>query len=232
MLIDRAKVIDHGIHLTLLLCVFVSVVTTGTVLVILGSESLDFFSQVSIFDFLFGTRWEPLLEPKSFGVLPLVCGTLLIMVGSMLLAVPAGLLIAAYLNEFASTRLRTIVKPALEILAGTPTVVYGYFALTFITPVIKMVLPDIQVFNALSAAIVVGIMILPMISSLCDDAFRAVPADLRDGAYALGATPYEVISQIVLPAAKLRVGLRLFWQLLVQLEKPWPSPSRQGQPRQ
>jgi len=206
MLTDRAKYIDQGVHLTLLFCVFVTVLTTGTVLVILGKESLDFFSEVSIFDFLFGTRWDPLLEPKSFGVLPLVSGTLLIVAGSMLLAVPAGLLIAAYLNEFASSRLRAIVKPMLEILAGIPTVVYGYFALTFITPIIKTVLPEIQVFNALSAAIVVGIMILPMISSLCDDAFRSVPADLRDGAYALGATPYEVTTQIVLPAAKSRVG--------------------------
>jgi len=206
MLEDKAKYIDQGVHLTLILCVLVTVVTTGTVLLILGKESLDFFSQVSIFDFLFGTRWEPLLEPKSFGVLPLVSGTLLIVVGSMLLAVPAGLLIAAYLNEFAPARLRAIVKPMLEILAGIPTVVYGYFALTFITPTLKMILPEIQVFNALSAAIVVGIMILPMISSLCDEAFRAVPGDLRDGAYALGATPYEVTTQIVLPAAKSRVG--------------------------
>lgn len=206
MLIDRSKYIDHGIHLTLLLCVLVTVLTTGTVLVILGKESLAFFSQVSLFDFLFGTRWEPLLEPKSFGVLPLVCGTLLIVLGSMLLALPAGLLIAAYLNEFAGSRIRAVVKPMLEILAGIPTVVYGYFALTFITPIIKTLRPETQVFNALSAAIVVGIMILPMISSLCDDAFRSVPEALRSGAYALGARPYEVTTQIILPAAKSRVG--------------------------
>ncbi|MFQ5544016.1 MAG: phosphate ABC transporter permease subunit PstC [Nitrospiria bacterium] len=206
MWVDRAKYIDQGVHLTLIICVLVTVVTTGTVLLILGKESLYFFSQVSPFDFLFGTRWEPLLEPKSFGVLPLVCGTLLIVVGSMLLAVPVGLLIAAYLNEFADSRICAVVKPMLEILAGIPTVVYGYFALTFITPTLKMILPEIQVFNALSAAVVVGIMILPMISSLCDDAFRSVPSDLRDGAYALGATPYEVTTQIVLPAAQSRVG--------------------------
>ncbi len=203
---NRAKYIDHVVHLVLILCVLVTLITTGTVVVILGTESLDFFSQVSIFDFLFGTRWEPLLEPKSFGVLPLVSGTLLIVLGAMLLAVPSGLLIAAYLNEFASSRLRAFVKPLLEILAGIPTVVYGYFALTFLTPIIKMIFPKMQVFNALSAAIVVGIMVLPMISSLCDDAFRSVSGDLRDGAYALGATPYEVITQIVMPAAKSRVG--------------------------
>ena len=203
---NRAKYIDHGVRLTLLLCVGVTIVTTGTVLALLGKESLSFFSEVSVFDFLFGTRWEPLLEPKSFGVLPLVCGTMIIVAGSIIIAVPAGLLIAAYLNEFASNRLRSIIKPALEILAGIPTIVYGYFALTFITPIIKTIYPDIQVFNALSGAIVVGIMILPMISSLSDDAFRSVPGTLRDGAYALGATPYEVITQIVLPSAKSRVG--------------------------
>ena len=203
---DRTKYIDHGFHFVLLLCVLVTILTTGIVVIILGKESLQFFNEVSILDFLFGTKWEPLLEPKSFGVLPLVSGTLLIVIGSISIAVPAGLLIATYLNEFASDRIRSIVKPTLEILAGIPTVVYGYFALTFITPIIKIALPNIQVFNALSASIVVGIMILPMVSSLCDDAFRSVPSSLRDGAYALGATPYEVITQIVLPASKSRVG--------------------------
>ena len=205
-MLDRTKYIDHSFHFVLLLCVLVTILTTGIAVIILGKESLQFFNEVSILDFLFGTRWEPLLEPKSFGVLPLVSGTLLIVIGSMSIAVPAGLLIATYLNEFASDRIRLIVKPTLEILAGIPTVVYGYFALTFITPIIKIALPNIQVFNALSASIVVGIMILPMVSSLCDDAFRSVPSSLRDGAYALGATPYEVITQIVLPASKSRVG--------------------------
>jgi len=203
---NKAKFIDNGVHFTLFICLLVTVVTTCVVLVILGKESLLFFSEVSIFDFLFGTRWEPLLEPKSFGVLPLVCGTLLIVTGSIIIAVPAGLLIAAYLNEFSSERVRTIIKPTLEILAGIPTIVYGYFALTFITPILKTFLPDMQVFNAISGAIVVGIMILPMIASLCDDAFRSIPDKLRDGAYALGATPLEVITQIVMPAAKSRVG--------------------------
>jgi phosphate transport system permease protein len=202
----NTKLIDKSLEGILLLCVSVTVLTTLCVVFILGKESLSFFSQVSIFDFLFGTRWEPLLEPKSFGVLPLVCGTLLIAVGAMIIALPAGLIIATYLNEFASSELRSVVKPVLEILAGIPTIVYGYFALTFITPLLKMVFPDMQIFNAASGAIVVGIMILPMISSLSDDAFRAVPTTLRDGAYALGATPYEVTTQIILPAAKSRVA--------------------------
>ena len=202
----KTRLIDKTLEGILLLCVSITVLTTLCVVFILGKESLSFFSQVSIFDFLFGTRWEPLLEPKSFGVLPLVCGTLLIAVGAMIIALPAGLIIATYLNEFASGELRSVVKPILEILAGIPTIVYGYFALTFITPLLKMVFPDIQIFNAASGAIVVGIMILPMISSLSDDAFKAVPTTLRDGAYALGATPYEVTTQIILPAAKSRVA--------------------------
>jgi len=200
------KLIDKSLEGILLLCVSVTVLTTLCVVFILGKESLSFFSQVSIFDFLFGTRWEPLLEPKSFGVLPLVCGTFLIAVGAMTIALPSGLIIATYLNEFASSELRSVVKPILEILAGIPTIVYGYFALTFVTPLLKTVFPDMQVFNAASGAIVVGIMILPMVSSLSDDAFRAVPTTLRDGAYALGATPYEVTTQIILPAAKSRVA--------------------------
>lgn len=202
----KAKWIDKSLEGILLLCVSITVLTTLCVVFILGKESLSFFSSVSIFDFLFGTRWEPLLEPKSFGVLPLVCGTLLIVVGAMIIALPLGLIIATYLNEFASNRFRSVVKPTLEILAGIPTIVYGYFALTFITPLLKTVFPDMQIFNAASGAIVVGIMILPMISSLCDDAFRAIPATLRDGAYALGATPYEVMTQIILPAAKSGVA--------------------------
>ncbi|MGV7220045.1 MAG: phosphate ABC transporter permease subunit PstC [Nitrospinales bacterium] len=206
MIRNKAKFIDKGVHFTLFICVLLSVATTVVVLAILGKESFSFFTEVSVFDFLFGTRWEPLLEPKSFGVLPLVCGTLLIVSGSIAIAVPAGLLIAAYLNEFSSERIRSIIKPTLEILAGIPTIVYGYFALTFITPILKNFIPDMQVFNAISGAIVVGIMILPMIASLCDDAFRSIPSKLRDGAYALGATPFEVITQIVLPAAKSRVG--------------------------
>ena len=152
-----------------------------------------------------GTRWAPLLEPKSFGVLPLVNGTFMIVLGSIGLALPAGLLIATYLNEFASDRLRSMIKPALEVLAGIPTVVYGFFALTFVTPVLKVVFPEIQIFNGASGAIVVAIMILPMIASLVDDGFRSVPSALREGAYGLGANSFEVITQVVMPAASTRI---------------------------
>jgi phosphate transport system permease protein len=198
--------IDHTVHLLLVLCVVITILTTLVVVVLLGKESLLFFQQVPVWDFLFGTRWEPLLEPKSFGVLPLVVGTLKIVFGSILFALPLGLLIATYLSEFSSSRFRSTIKPVLEVLAGIPTVVYGYFALTFVTPIIRILFPDTQIFNAASAAIVVGIMVLPMISSLCDDAFQALPNSLREGAYALGATQFEVAVQVILPAAGARVG--------------------------
>ncbi|MCO4794463.1 MAG: phosphate ABC transporter permease subunit PstC [Bacteriovoracaceae bacterium] len=182
-----------------------SILTTIGIILVLSTETIEFFGQVSPLDFLFGTKWEPLLEPKSFGVLPLVSGTLMIMVGSGLIAIPIGLFTAVYLSEYSSFRTRQIIKPVLEILAGIPTIVYGYFALTFITPVLKNIFPDIEVFNALSGAIVVGIMILPMVSSLCDDAFQGVPRQLKDGGYALGATSFEVIGQVVIPAAASRI---------------------------
>jgi phosphate transport system permease protein len=198
--------IDHTVHLLLALCVVITILTTLVVIVLLGKESLLFFQEVPVWDFLFGTRWEPLLEPKSFGVLPLVVGTLKIVFGSIVFALPLGLLIATYLSEFSSNRFRSTIKPVLEVLAGIPTVVYGYFALTFVTPIIRILFPDTQIFNAASAAIVVGIMVLPMISSLCDDAFQALPNSLREGAYALGATQFEVAVQVILPAAGARVG--------------------------
>jgi phosphate transport system permease protein len=185
----------------LLLCALVSVLTTVGVILVLGVESSAFFREVSVFDFLFGTRWTPLLEPRSFGVLPLVGGTLLIVAGAGIVALPLGLGSAIYLSEYASPRTRNILKPVLETLAGIPTVVYGYFAVTFITPLMKQVLPQTQVFNAASASIVVGIMVLPMVASLCDDALRAVPNALRHAGYALGATRMEVSTRVVLPGA-------------------------------
>lgn len=201
-----SRIIDHAMHLILALCVIITILTTAIVVVLLGKESILFFQQVPLWDFLFGTRWEPLLEPKSFGALPLVVGTLKIVFGSIVIALPLGLLIATYLSELTSNRFRSIIKPVLEILAGIPTVVYGYFALTFITPILRTLFPDTQIFNAASAAIVVGIMILPMISSLCDDAFQSLPNSLREGAYALGATKFEVAAQLILPSAAARVG--------------------------
>ncbi len=182
-------------------CAFISVATTIAVIVILATETWAFFQEVPVVDFLFGTKWTPLFQPQSFGILPLLGGTILIVVGSAAVALPVGVASAIYLSEFASDRMRNIVKPVLEVLAGIPTVVYGFFALTFITPLLKTVLPETQVFNAASAAIVVGIMVLPMVASLCDDSLRAVPKALREGAYSLGATSFEVTVRVVLPAA-------------------------------
>lgn len=203
MILQDRKVrwLEEGLNVLFFLCAFVSVITTLTVIIILAVESIEFFREVSIFEFLFGTQWTPLLEPKSYGILPLITGTGLIVIGSSLLALPVGIACAVYLSEYASVRARNIMKPVLEILAGIPTVVYGYFALTFVTPGLKMVFEETNVFNAASAAIVVGIMVLPTVASLCDDALRAVPDSLREGAYSLGATSFEVTGRVVLPAA-------------------------------
>lgn len=160
-----------------------------------------FFAEVSVIDFLFGTQWRPLLEPKAYGILPLLAGTMLVVVGSSLVALPVGLACAVYLSEYATDRTRNIIKPVLEILAGIPTVVYGYFAIAFVTPGLRVVFDDVQIFNAASAAIVVGIMVLPMVASLCDDALRSVPSSLREGAYSVGATSFEVTARVVVPAA-------------------------------
>jgi phosphate transport system permease protein len=196
---------DEATQSFLMIGVLLSLITTLAVLFILGRESFYFFNLVSLKEFFIGSIWEPLIEPKSFGVRPLILGTLMITVGSLLLALPLGVFSAFYLSEIASTRVRGILKPTLEILAGIPTVVFGYFAITSITPILRVFFPDIQIFNALSASIVVAIMILPMIASLCDDAFRAVPQSLKEAGYALGATKNEVVWGVLLPACGGRV---------------------------
>lgn len=183
------------------LCAFLSVITTIGIIITLFQEAFLFFREVSIIEFFTGTRWTPLFASKRFGVLPLVNGTILIAFGAMVIAIPLGLLSAIYLGEYANDRTRRVLKPVLEVLAGIPTVVYGYFALLFITPIIKLIFPQTQVFNALSASIVMGFMILPMVASLSEDALSAVPQSLRQAAYALGATKLEVSIGVVVPAA-------------------------------
>jgi phosphate transport system permease protein len=179
----------------------VSILTTVGIVVVLITEAAGFFADISPIAFLTGSKWTPLYEPKHFGVLPLLSGSLLIAAGAAAVALPLGLLSAIYLSEYAHYRARSIIKPVLEILAGIPTVVYGYFALTFVTPVLRGIWPETEIFNALSASIVMGIMILPMVSSLSEDALTAVPGTLREGAYALGATKFEVATRTVVPAA-------------------------------
>jgi phosphate transport system permease protein len=172
----------------------------GIVLVLIR-ETFSFFQEVSPIRFFTGTVWQPSFVPASFGVLPLLVGSLLIAVGSAVIALPLGLMTAIFLSEYSNERLRRILKPTLEILAGVPTVVYGYFALTWITPQLRTVFPQTSIFNAASAAIVVGIMIIPTVASLSEDALRAVPRALREGAFALGSTRLEVVTKVVVPAA-------------------------------
>lgn len=198
---DISRFKEWIIERILLIFAVLSILTTTGIVLTLTIESLGFFREVSIAEFLFGRRWSPLLVPQSFGILPLINGTLMIALGASLVAFPLGLASAIYLSEYASPRVRGTVKPILEILAGIPTVVYGYFALTFITPIIREFYPAANIFNAASASIVVGIMILPMVTSLSEDAMHAVPYSLREGAYALGATPLEVSTRVVVPAA-------------------------------
>jgi phosphate transport system permease protein len=196
---QRAR--EGGLYILLLACALVSIAVTAGIIWVLFSESLPFFRAVPLKSFLFGAEWAP-KTGHAYGILPLVCGTFLIALCALAVAVPLGLATAIYLSEYARPALRQVAKPVLEVLAGIPTVVYGYFALTFITPcVLRPLLPSVEVFNALSAALVVGIMIIPTISSLCDDAFRAVPRNLREAAYAVSATKLEVSTRIVLPAA-------------------------------
>jgi len=192
---------ERLIAAVLFLCGLVSILTTVGIVVVLLRESVGFFREVAIVDFLTGTKWSPLFQDKHFGILPLVNGTLLVAFGSALIALPVGLASAIYLSEYASDRVRGWVKPALEVLAGIPTVVYGYFALTFVTPLLQAVVPDTDFYNAASASIVVGIMIVPMVSSLSEDALSAVPRSLRQAAYGLGATKFEVSTRVAVPSA-------------------------------
>jgi len=192
---------ERLIEILLFLCAALSVGTTVGIIAVLAIETLAFFREVPVVEFLTGTEWTPLFATKRFGVLPLVLGTMLVSAIAMIVAVPTGLLSAIYLSEYAPDRVRRVVKPVLEILAGVPTVVYGFFALTFVTPLLQRVVPGLSGFNALSPGIVMGLMILPLVSSLAEDAMRAVPRGLREAAYALGATRMQTAVQVVVPAA-------------------------------
>lgn len=185
----------------LLGCGLLSTFTTAGIALVLVTEALGFFAHVSLADFLGDTQWTPLFADKHFGIWPLLAGTLLTTAIAIAIAVPFGLLAAIYLSEFASERARRALKPVLELLAGVPTVVYGYFALLFITPALARVIPGLAGFNALSAGIVMGIMVLPIIASLSEDAIYAVPPSLREGAFALGATKVNTVLRVVVPSA-------------------------------
>jgi len=197
----RVRLDELVIEPILFVCAAVSVLTTvGIVFVLLG-ESLLFFRDVSLVRFLTEREWTPLFSDKKFGIAPLVCGTLLTSAIALVTATPLGILAAIYLSEYAAPRVRSVVKPILEFLAGVPTVVYGYFALLFVTPLLQKLIPSLQPFNALSAGLVMGFMILPMVASLSEDALYAVPTNLRDAAYGLGYTRLQAMLKVVFPAA-------------------------------
>lgn len=193
----KEKIIEGA----LLLCGTVGVLTTVGIIWVLLSESIGFFKQVSLIDFFTDTQWTPLFSEKHFGILPLISGTLLTSFIAILVALPFGLSIAVYLNEYAPKKSRKYIKPALEILAAVPTVVYGYFALMVVTPLLQKFIPDLAGFNALSAGIVMGIMIIPLISSLSEDALFAVPKSLREASYGMGATRFQTAFKVLVPAA-------------------------------
>ncbi|MFP3918951.1 phosphate ABC transporter permease subunit PstC [Lysinibacillus telephonicus] len=196
------KIIEKSMPILLIITALISVFTTIGIVFTLIFETFEFFQRVSITDYIFGTEWMPFSgnEP-TYGILPLVLGTLKVSVIAALVAVPLGIAAAIYLSEYASDKARRIIKPILEVLAGVPTIVYGFFALTFITPILQQLIPSLKIFNALSPGIVVGIMILPMVASLSEDAMSSVPNSIREGALALGATKLEVSLKVVLPAA-------------------------------
>jgi phosphate transport system permease protein len=193
--------IESLMYGVLWLCAAASVFTTVGIVLVLLVESLQFFGEVAILEFLTGTTWTPHADPPKFGILPLACGTFLVASGSALIAIPLGLGAAIYLSEYATPGVRDVLKPVLEILAGIPSVVFGYLAIVFISPIVRQAFPQADIFNALNASIVVAIMILPMIVSLSEDVLRSVPRSLREGAYALGATKLDVTTGVVVPAA-------------------------------
>jgi phosphate transport system permease protein len=197
----RRKRREKAIETVLLLAACVSVFTTVGIVYILLKESLSFFAHVPLWDFLTDTQWTPLFDDAHFGIMVLLSGTLTSSAVALLVAIPLGTIIAIYLSEFAGHTTRETLKPLLELLSGVPTIIYGYFALLFVTPLLQRIFPELPGFNVLSAGLVMGIMIIPYVASLSEDAMRAVPMGLREGSYAMGATRYQTAVRVVVPAA-------------------------------
>jgi phosphate transport system permease protein len=198
----RTRVLrERAIESILFLAALVSVFTTVGIVYVLVKESVVFFSHVSLWDFLTDTQWTPLFDDAHFGIMVLLSGTLTSSMVALSIAIPLGTIIAIYLSEFAPFSVREIAKPFLELLGGVPTIVYGYFALLFVTPILQWFYPGLPGFNILSAGIVMGIMIIPYVSSISEDAMRAVPMSLREGSYAMGATRFQTATRVVVPAA-------------------------------
>lgn len=197
----RQKIKEILIEFLLMLSAASSIFVTVGIVYILVTESLPFFRTVPLKEFLTSTEWAPLFADPKFGILPLLCGTFLSTLIALVVAIPLGTIAAAFLAEYVSPRLREILKPILELLAAVPTVVYGYFALIFVTPLLRYIFPDLGGFNILSAGLVIGIMIVPYVSSLSEDAMRAVPDHLREGSFAMGASRFQTVFRVILPSA-------------------------------
>jgi phosphate transport system permease protein len=198
----RARIVrERVIELVLFLAALLSVFTTAGIVYVLVKESVLFFQHVPLGDFLTDTQWTPLFDDAHFGIMVLLSGTLTSSFVALSIAIPLGTVIAIYLSEFAPFKVREVAKPFLELLGGVPTIVYGYFALLFVTPLLQMIYPDLPGFNLLAAGIVMGIMIIPYVSSISEDAMRAVPMSLREGSYAMGATRFQTATRVVVPAA-------------------------------
>ncbi len=192
---------ERAIECTLLMAACVSVFTTVGIVYILLKESFEFFRHVPVWSFLTDTQWTPLFDDAHFGIMVLLAGTLTSSAVALMVAIPLGTIIAIYLSEFAGHKTRETLKPLLELLSGVPTIIYGYFALLFVTPLLQQIFPELPGFNVLSAGLVMGIMIIPTVASLSEDAMRAVPMGLREGSYAMGATRYQTATRVVFPAA-------------------------------
>jgi len=197
----RRHIRERFIETILFMMAFTSVAITFSIVVMLVKESLVFFQQVPLWDFLTDTQWTPLFDDAHYGILPLISGTVVSSAVALTVAIPLGTIIAIYLSEFAPFAVREVAKPFLELLGGVPTVVYGYFALLFVTPLLQKIFPELPGFSLLSAGLVMGIMIIPYVSSLAEDAMRAVPMHLREGSYAMGATRFQSATRVVIPAA-------------------------------
>lgn len=195
------KLQEKSIESGLFLCAISSVFITLSIVVILSYETYGFFKEVSPVEFFTEKEWTPLFADPKFGIMPLVIGTLLTTVIALIVALPLGLLAAVYLSEYAPYRVREVIKPILELLAAVPTVVYGYFALLFLTPILQKFMPELSGFNALSPGIIIGIMIIPYVSSVSEDAMKAVPMHIREGSYAMGATKLQTAFKVIIPAA-------------------------------
>jgi phosphate transport system permease protein len=195
------KIRERAIEFIMLLCALFSVAVTGGIVWVLIVESWHFFENVPIIDFLTDTQWTVLFENPRYGILPLVTGTLVTSGIALMVALPLGTIIAIYLSEYANHQVREILKPILELLSAVPTVVFGYFALLFVTPILQNILPELPGFNMLSAGIVIGVMIIPYVSSLSEDAMKAVPVHIREGSYAMGATRLQTALRVLVPAA-------------------------------